>query len=104
MGRKFPVLYLFKVNSDYAGSREGARIALNENLFRKSSYFSKVELVFNQRSTPPSKEQAVTASQKLLSIILPIFGIRSIGPTGSFDEQDSVSCARLAESVCEITG
>jgi len=69
---KFPVLYLFKVNGDYAASREEARIALNKNLFRKYSYFCKVELVFNQTLIPPNKEQAVKAGEKLLAVILPI--------------------------------
>ena len=71
-GRKFPVLYFFKVNGDYAGSREEARIALNKNLFRKSSYFCKVELVFNQMFVSPAKEEAVSAGEKLLCVILPI--------------------------------
>jgi hypothetical protein len=71
-GGKFPVLYLFKVNGDYAASREEARIALNKNLFRKSSYFCKVELVFNQMLIPPNKGQAVQAGEKLLAVILPI--------------------------------
>ncbi len=71
-GGKFPVLYFFKVNGDYAGSREEARIALNKNLFRKSSYFCKIELVFNQTLIPPDKEQAVKAGEKLLAVILPI--------------------------------
>jgi hypothetical protein len=71
-GEKFPVLYLFKVNGEYAASREEARIALNKNLFRKSSYFCKVELIFNQKLIPPSKEQAIKASEKLLAVILPV--------------------------------
>ena len=69
---RFPVLYLFRVNGEYAGSREEARIALNKNLFRKSSYFSKVEVIFSQGSIAPRKEQAVKASEKLLAVILPI--------------------------------
>ena len=69
---KFPVLYLFRVNGEYAGSREDARIALNKNLFGKSSYFSKVELAFNQSSIPPNKKEAIAATQKLLSVILPV--------------------------------
>ena len=71
-GDKFPVLYLFKVNGEYAASREEARIALNKNLFRKYSYFCKVELVFNQTLVPPDKEQAIKAGEKLLSVILPV--------------------------------
>ncbi len=70
--KKFPVLYFFKVNGDYAGNRDEARVALNKNLFRKSSYFSKVELVFDQGSVKPSKEQALQASEKLLGVILPV--------------------------------
>jgi hypothetical protein len=71
-GEKFPVLYLFKVNGEYAASREEARIALNKNLFRKSSYFCKVEMVFNQTLIPPNKEQAIKAGEKLLAVILPV--------------------------------
>lgn len=71
-GEKFPVLYLFKVNGEYAASREEARIALNKNLFRKSSYFCKVEMVFNQTLIPPNKDQAIKAGEKLLAVILPV--------------------------------
>jgi len=71
-GEKFPVLYLFKVNGEYAASREEARIALNKNLFRKSSYFCKVEMVFNQTLIPPNKEQAIKAGEKLLAVVLPV--------------------------------
>lgn len=73
---KFPVMYLFNVNGNYANSREQARITLNKNLFRKSSYFSKVEWkFFNNKfgvSVYPDKEQAVTAGRKLLDVILPV--------------------------------
>ncbi len=69
---EFPVLYLFRVNGEYAGSRDEARIALNKNLFRKSSYFCKIELVFNQAFVAPDKELAVAAGQKFLSVVLPI--------------------------------
>lgn len=70
--QRIPNLYFFKVNGQYAGSREEARIVLNKNLFGKSSYFCKVEVVFNRSSDTPSKEAAVMASEKLLSVILPI--------------------------------
>ena len=70
--QRIPNLYFFKVNGLYAGSREEARMALNKNLFGKSSYFCKVELVFNRTSAIPSKETVVTASEKLLSVILPV--------------------------------
>jgi hypothetical protein len=69
----FPVLYFFRVNEEYASSRNEARIALNKNLlFGEPSYFCKVELVFNQAFSEPSKEEAVGAGEKLLGVILPI--------------------------------
>jgi hypothetical protein len=71
-GERIPNLYFFKVNGQYAGSRQEARIALNKNLFGRESYFCKVELVFNRSSIAPSKEQALAASEKLLTVILPI--------------------------------
>lgn len=73
---KFAVLYLFNVNGKYKGSREAARVVLNKNLRGEYSYFSKVEWkFFNTRfgqTVYPSREEAVTASQKLLAVILPI--------------------------------
>jgi hypothetical protein len=76
MDTKFPVLYLFNVNESYANSREEARFALNKNIFSKYSYFSKVEWKFFSirfnKPVYPSKEEAIAASQKLLSVILPI--------------------------------
>jgi hypothetical protein len=69
---RFPVLYFFNISGEYAGSRNKARIALNKNLFQKYSYFSKVELVFNQMPAMPSREEAVIAGEKLLSVVLPI--------------------------------
>lgn len=69
---KFPVLYFFNVSGEYASSRDEARIALNKNLFQKYTYFSKVEMVFNQMPAMPSREEAVIASEKLLAVVLPI--------------------------------
>jgi hypothetical protein len=69
---RFPVLYLFRVSGAYAGSRDEARIALNRNIFAKYSYFSKIELVFNQGYTAPTKEEAVKACEKLLAVVLPV--------------------------------
>jgi len=69
---KFPVLYLFRVNDEYVNSRGEARAILNKNIFYKFSYFCKIELVFNQGFTAPSKENAVVASTKILRVILPI--------------------------------
>jgi hypothetical protein len=70
--QQFPVLYLFRVDGEYAGNRDDARIALNKNIFRKCSYFCKIELAFNQSSVPPAKRDAVAASEKLLSVLLPL--------------------------------
>jgi len=69
---RFPVVYLFRVNGEYAGSRDDARIALNKNIFGKHSYFCKIELVFNQSLAVPTKEDAVAASEKLLAVLLPL--------------------------------
>jgi len=69
---RIPNLYFFKVNGQYAGSREDARFVLNKNLFGKTSYFCKMELVFNRSSVAPGKEEAVEASEKLLAVVLPI--------------------------------
>ena len=71
-GGQFPVLYLFRVNSEYAGGRDEVRLALNRSLFSKQAYFCKIELAFNQENIAPTREAAVEASEKLLSIILPI--------------------------------
>ncbi|MFZ0034598.1 MAG: hypothetical protein WAK60_06390 [Sedimentisphaerales bacterium] len=77
---KFPILYFFKVNGDYVNSREDTRLVLNKNIRGKHSYFCKVEWRFSnkafgtegRRSVYLSKEEAVMASQKLLSVILPV--------------------------------
>ncbi len=73
---KFAVLYLFNVNGEYEGSRGAARVVLNKNIRGKHSYFSKVEWKFFDmrfgQTIYPSREEALTASQKLLAVILPI--------------------------------
>ena len=69
---QFPVLYLFRVNGEYAGSRDEARMALNKNVFSKHSYFCKIELVFNQSSAAPTRETATAASERLLTVLLPL--------------------------------
>jgi hypothetical protein len=68
---EFPVLYFFKVNGEYSNSRGDARTILNKNIFGPSSYFSKVEIVFNQQGVTPANEEAVAASEKLVNVILP---------------------------------
>ena len=69
---QFPVLYLFRINGEYAGTRNDARMALNRSLFSTHAYFSKVELVFNQSFTAPTKAQALAAGQRLLNVVLPL--------------------------------
>jgi len=66
------VLYFFRVSGKYAVGRSETRFLLNKNLFRKYSYFSKVELDFNQTLVAPSKEEAVAAGEKLLAVVLPV--------------------------------
>jgi hypothetical protein len=70
--QQFPVLYLFRINGEYAGNRDEARLALNKNIFSKYSYFSKIELAFNQANVTATKEEAVAASEKLLAVLLPL--------------------------------
>jgi hypothetical protein len=73
---KFPILYFFNVNGEYKCMREEARFVLNKNIYKKHSYFCKVEWQFfgtrYGRRIYPSKEEAIEASEKLLGIILPI--------------------------------
>ncbi len=73
-GGPFPVLYTFNANGKY-GDRDDTRNTLNKNLFGKFSYFSKVEWKFynntNGRLLYPNKQEVITASEKLLAIILP---------------------------------
>jgi hypothetical protein len=71
----FPILYTFSVNGKY-GDRDDVRKTLNRNLFSKFSYFSKVEWKFFNRATGrityPNKQEALAASEKLLTFILPV--------------------------------
>ncbi len=71
-GGQFPVLYLFRVNKEYAGDRDDVRLALNRSLFSKHAYFCKIELAYNQGNIAPAKAAAVEAGEKLLSVVLPI--------------------------------
>jgi hypothetical protein len=77
--RKFSVFYLINVRGrtsrGYANSRERARWLLNKNIFSKQVYFCKVEWSFLSKSGArayPKSEEAAAASEKLLSVILPI--------------------------------
>lgn len=67
-----PVVYLFRVNGQYAGNRDEARMILNQNLFGRASYFSKVELVFNQGGPRQTREQTVDQATRLLNVLLPV--------------------------------
>jgi len=68
---KFTVIYFFKVNGKYKGNRTTTRLALGD-LTNEYSYFSKVEIkFFNRQGLYPDKDQAVEATAKLLSVVLP---------------------------------
>ncbi len=69
---QFPVVYLFRINQEYAGNRDDARMVLNRGVFRKQSYFSKIELAFNQASAVPTQDEAVAAGERFLSVLLPL--------------------------------
>ena len=72
----FTVLYFFKVNGQFAYTRGGVRIIMSKNLLGKYSYFSKVEWRFfsmsGGSSNKASEEDILTASNKLLSKLLPV--------------------------------
>jgi hypothetical protein len=71
----FSVMYTFKVNGAYKGSRDGVRLSLGTNRSRYS-YYAKVEWQFfgvggiDRSRIYPSREEAVKASEKLLGIVL----------------------------------
>jgi hypothetical protein len=73
---RYPVLYFFKVNGADAGGRTEARAIMGKNLFGKYSYFSKVEWKFHGGGSGgriyPNKEETIVASEKLLSVLLPV--------------------------------
>jgi hypothetical protein len=68
----FPVLYTFNVNRIYANTRTDARFILGRNIRGKHSYFSKIEMIFNQMKDPPDQARAVATCEKLLSVLLPV--------------------------------
>jgi hypothetical protein len=82
----FPILYTFNANGKY-GDRDDVRKALNRNLFGKYSYFSKVEWKFFNRASGqiiyPNKQEAMAASEKLLSTILPVLE-KEYWPSGNW--------------------
>jgi len=73
---RFSVFYLFNVNNTYTNSREKTIIFLRKNIFGKHSYYSKVEWYFLDPASGakiyPKEEEAITASQRLLSVLLPV--------------------------------
>lgn len=72
---KLSQFYLMNANGIYARDRNSARFALNKNIFKKHSYFSKVEWNFMTGSGMPSyldKEEGRKAGEKLLAVVLPI--------------------------------
>ncbi len=68
----FPIVYLFRINGEYANSREQARTILGKNIFGKRSYFCKIEIVFNQSRKLPTKEQSVKSAAKLFGSVFPV--------------------------------
>jgi hypothetical protein len=72
----FPVMYLFNVNNEYTVSRTETRYVLGRNIVGKYSYYSKVEWKFFNRvfgrTVYPQKDEAIQASEKLLSVLLPV--------------------------------
>jgi hypothetical protein len=72
LGSSFPVLYLFSVNGQYTNTRTEARLILGANLRGKHSYFSKIEMVFNQTRSQPDERSAIKSCGKLLTALLPV--------------------------------
>jgi hypothetical protein len=76
MDSKYPVMYFFKANGEYAGNRTITRAIMSKNLFGKYSYFSKVEWKFfgygYNGIVYPSKEDIIQASEEFLSLLLPV--------------------------------
>ena len=74
---KFSVMYLFRVNGLYAAGRNEVRAITARNWLGKYSYFSKVEWnIFGKGygnvKTRGSRDEVVAASEKLLSVIIPL--------------------------------
>jgi len=73
----FQVFYTFSINGEYTGGRGDARFkVMMKNLTGKFSYFSKVEWKFYNKGfaqpTYPNEQEALAASEKLLTVILPV--------------------------------
>jgi hypothetical protein len=87
---EFSVLYFFKANGEYADGRTGVRFIMSKNFTCKYSYFSKVEWKFSGTGSSPSTEDIVKASEKLMSVLLPLLETRH-WPDWEKAKQDSVS-------------
>ena len=75
--KSFSVAYFFSVNGVYCNSREDARFTINQNVFSKQLYFSKVEWKFfgNNKLTGvvfPEQNDLRSASEKLLKVLVPL--------------------------------
>jgi len=76
LSSEFSRMYFFRVNDGYANDRMGVREIMWSNVIGKHSFFSKVEWEFFGMGygtyTRPKEEEIVKASEKLLSVVLPI--------------------------------
>jgi len=72
LSSQFPIVYLFRVNGEYAANRGSTRFAMNIDIFSKYAYFCKIELAFNQGPVAPDRAEAIRASERLLAVVLPI--------------------------------
>lgn len=86
----FSVLYFFKANGEYAEGRSGTRFIMSKNFFCKYSYFSKVEWKFSGTGTTPTVDEIVQASEKLMSVLLPLLETQH-WPDWEKAKQDSAS-------------
>ncbi len=73
---EFSVLYFFKANGQYAEGRTGVRFIMSKNFTCKYSYFSKVEWKFSGAGSSPTVDEIVQASEKLMSVLLPLLETR----------------------------
>jgi hypothetical protein len=69
---QFSVQYLFKANSQFCGDRTATRAVLGSNFFGKYSYFAKIEWRFYGKNSHPTQEETLEATQKLLTVLLPV--------------------------------
>lgn len=73
---EFAVMYLISVDGRYAANREEARFLLNQNIFSRQSYFSKVEWRFMAGPYAPNmaadQAEYAAASQRLMRHVLPL--------------------------------